>query len=139
MNYISSEEFLNQSQKVQTVLKEWWNPQIGDLCYEKDSDLIFCCNGFRKETNEVRYEEIHCVFEWNKKCIIPLLQMHQLIQFIQEKINGKIDICNACNGKGYEVSVDSLDYSKTLLARQTMEADLLQALWKVAIEIAEKI
>lgn len=119
MNFISAEEFLKQSEKVQNKLIEWWEPQIGDILVNKNNNI--------NSTIEVINDEIIAgkVYEVKNKPFIPLLQTHQLIQFIEDEINKKIEIHHYSGG--YEI-----------LDNDDLGNDLLQALWQVTIQIAEE-
>ncbi|NFI80975.1 hypothetical protein FDB14_15270 [Clostridium botulinum] len=115
MEYISAEEFLKQPVEVQNVFLEWWKPSEGDLF---TNDIL---GGFGVITQDKLF----------KNGLIPLLTEGQLRNFIEHKINKKVDIIHYIN-EGYILVVDEdIDYSN-------LGHDLLQAYWKVAIEIASK-
>lgn len=123
MNYIGSRQFSEQSKEVQNVFMEWWKPDLGDLFIDKfDYNCkIKCISMF-----------VGSKFNGNldKKDSIPLLQMHQLIQFIEDKTNKTI---------GIEVNRDLNNVTIAIMDKtvRLFQCDLLQALWKVAIEIAD--
>lgn len=130
MNYISSEEFLKQSEKVQKVLLDWWKPEITNLYTDKYE---------RNRMIEFERDITHIKLLKSNKTI-PLLQMHQLIQFIENKGYKFVSVNNY-------IEVDKKQMwtakaFKTMMQLQpsfeTFEEDKLQALWKVAIEIAEE-
>ena len=38
MNFISAEEFLKQSEKVQKILMDWWTPSWSDLVLDENQE-----------------------------------------------------------------------------------------------------
>lgn len=136
-NYITAEEFLKQSDKVQKELLEWWKLNVNkmDLCSQEmgDRDLF---------TNKVKicHEKLcilnnrHIEYIKSKKIkVIPLLQIHQLIQFIGDKtVYHSIELFNQPNVITITVA------TRTKMIRETFYEDLLQALWKTAIKIVEE-
>lgn len=122
MEFISAEEFSKQSDKVQKVFLEWWNPSIGDIC------------AYKMGSNIKKY------YLWKMVCItseydikgklhdIPLLTEGQLRKFIEDNTYCKLNIGTIGNIiKIYEKELDI-----------PFQTDLLQAYWKVAIQIAEQ-
>ncbi|WP_461614355.1 hypothetical protein [Clostridium sp. Marseille-QA1073] len=82
MSYIPAEEFLKQSEKVQRELLEWWQPQIGDLTTSK----------YPMEISFVKSQrDIEALKYYKGKPFLPLLQIHQLIKFLEDKINCKVE------------------------------------------------
>ncbi|NHI47996.1 hypothetical protein FDE94_08960 [Clostridium botulinum] len=127
MNFISIEEFLKQSKKVQSVLLEWWNSipknkRIYDLATYKDKKMVEIVWFYPSKT-------------W--KDLIPLLQMHQLIQFIEDKTNTKYDIIYS-NGKNQFINFYNMNVDEDKPIYKINEHNLLQALWQVTIKIAEE-
>lgn len=142
MEFISAEEFLKQPKEVQEVFLEWWEPSIGDLFswiknnYEYENDLrkLECCNS----DNIVEMTKIFKGI--NEGDRIPLLSEGQLRKFIEDKTEGKVEFYpdvyygeryytimirdSGCGGDDPEFEVDA--------------DDVLQAYWKVAIQIAEQ-
>ncbi|ENK0837106.1 hypothetical protein AB2Z22_000412 [Clostridium botulinum] len=121
MNYISEKEFRSQTEKVQNNLIEWWNSipknkRIYDLAIIKNSDMA-----------EIVWYYPSGVW----KDLIPLLQMHQLIDFIEEKTNEKFKLDYDVRN-GYNICFYNRDDI------WTYKHDLLQALWKATIKIAEE-
>ncbi|WP_252254490.1 C15orf41 family protein [Clostridium sp. ZBS12] len=124
MEYISAEEFLKQSMNIQQEIWNWWKPSKGDLF---ENDLI---GGFGVITGEKKL----------KNGLIPLLTEGQLRQFIEDKtgcfintvpfkINTRVDLVN--------VNKDADGFFERELYHLHENHDLLQAYWKVAIEIAK--
>lgn len=133
INYISAEEFLTQPEKVQKVLLDWWKDNISILDFYKTRSIL--CGSIHVNNEE----QIKAI----KKFIsdtIPLLKVDQLIKFIEDKTKYKVIFEYTCVGN---VVVKMLFNNKTNGSLEckrkfnTMEIDLLQALWKVTIEIAK--
>lgn len=132
INYISAEDFAEQSEKVQRVLLDWWKDNIKTLDFYKTRSIL--CGAIHVN-NEEQIKSI-------KKFIdetIPLLRMDQLMQFTQEKgykfvsLNNYIEVDKKqmWTAKAFETM---MQFKPSF---ETFEEDKLQALWKVAIGIAE--
>lgn len=133
MKYISAEEFLEQSKKVQQVFLDWWEPQIGDLFVwnysdERENDLhkLQCCTS-KSVTNLTKCNK--GLKEGNR---IPLLTEGQLRSFISDISNRYVDL--------HYVDIDTDKY--IVIADKTYITECiepLQAYWKVAIKIAKEL
>ena len=136
MEYISAEEFLKQPTEVQKVFIEWWQPSFGDLILspwveygeefsgpdrirENITVIDRICD--KKDFKE-HLSEIDC---------IPGLTEGQLIKFIEDKTEKKITIIEFDYDHWNIVSKFGFTYI-------TDKADLLQAYWEVACEIAKE-
>lgn len=120
MEFISAEEFLKQPHKVQKVLQEWFIEK-----FETSNEFdLFNYNG-----EDLCYKNIldrNCNFDI-EDCI-PLLTEGQLRKFIKDNTYCKLNIGTIGNIiKIYEKELDI-----------PFQTDLLQAYWKVAIQIAEQ-
>lgn len=124
MEFISSEEFLKQPKEVQKIFMKWWKPQPFDL-YIFDKRSL----GLVKKSDE---DYILPYRGWNiwqeKKECIPLFTESRLMQFILEKSTCEVNIGNVLK------IIDI--YRKELCI--PYETDFLQALWKVALEVAKE-
>ncbi|AUN23734.1 hypothetical protein RSJ21_00065 (plasmid) [Clostridium botulinum] len=135
MNYISAEEFLKQPKEIQEVLLEWWQPQRLDLFNTIYGDTSV--NGYFK--GELYYSR-KCggtILEesYLKKNAIPLLQMHQLIEFIEDITNCKIiNIYYFDKRNCYSITLENNEVAKTI---ESSKNNLLHALWEVACNIVE--
>lgn len=127
INYISAEEFLKQSKKVQKVLLDWWKDNINTLDFYKTRSIL--CGAIHV-SNE---EQIKAIKKFIDETI-PLLKMDQLIKFIEDK-NYFIELNNFSKTKK-QVCVYK-DLNQVHSSYYGNEEYLIQALWKVAIEIAE--
>jgi hypothetical protein len=128
MEYISAEEFLKQDIDIQIVFMEWWIPKVGDLFYtneygievylDKKAKGMFGADGF-----------------YTSKKVIPLLTEGQLRKFIEDKDFKIAEISRGeSNDKWYVKTLDKDFYTKYSEGCE----NLLQAYWKVALEIAKE-
>ncbi|MFR8044291.1 hypothetical protein [Clostridium butyricum] len=130
MEFISANEFLKQDEKVRQMFLDWWKPSVGDLFswiknnYEYENDLrkLECCNSDNIVKMTKSFKGI------NEGDRIPLLTEGQLRKFIEDNTYCKLNIGTIGNIiKIYEKELDI-----------PFQTDLLQAYWKVAIQIAEQ-
>ena len=122
MEFISAEEFLKQDEKVQETFINWWEPAKGDLF---ENNLI---GGFGVVIDNKKH----------KNGLIPLLTEGQLRKFIEDKTGG-IETIEHYIGIG-EYDIKTLPLVDGIYENDIYEDlgdDLLQAYWKVAIEIAK--
>ena len=133
MNYISAEEFLKQPVEVQKVFKDWWKPQKGDLYAPHEfSNMVRCLECDGKSEGVIANPEV-------KDKIFPLLTECQLRQFIEDKTGCKIETVWISSTPEYYITlVDNKDSNIIIRNYFDLGEDLLQAYWKVAIEIAEE-
>ena len=132
MKFISVEEFLKQDEKVQETFINWWKPDIGDLFKYKETDEHDCI-------------EVECIQSKNRLRtisfaeVIPLLTEGQLRKFIEDKTGGIENIEYFIGIGEYDIKtmplVDGI-YEHDIY--EDLGDDLLQAYWKVAVEIASK-
>lgn len=113
MEYISREEFLKQSDKVQREFKEYFDGE----------SMLFWNN--------------ECLVYWGFEDILintPAITEGPLRKFIEDKTKYKIDI-NYYEINGYDLALTEgkTNYFNYL----DLGHDLLQAYWKVACEIAK--
>lgn len=132
-NYIEAKQFLEQSEKVQKAFIEWWEPKAFDIfnltvqCEygEQSKDLVIT-------TSDIEKYGIGFFTDGMDGGAIPLLQMHQLVAFIEDKTKGKIDIINYVYGIEITIRIKTKYKLFTNLG-----FDLLQALFQVACKIVE--
>ncbi|EKS4345024.1 hypothetical protein [Clostridium sp. CTA-6] len=130
MNYISAEEFLKQPNEIQKVLINWWNDNLSE--------------GFLYTYNS--YKTCLMIFKQNENMnnvqggIIPIFQLYQLIQFIEEKTKGKLEI--SFHYGSYRIWSHELDNNFICTGKyyffDKLGKNLLQALWQVACKIAQE-
>ena len=127
MEFITAEQFLKEDKEVQEVFINWWKPKIGDLFkynYGYSNIEIINLKSIKEDVEESKYSA-H---------IIPLLTEGQLRQFIEDKIKTKLRIIPT--NIGYRIIY--LPGKGTDLIDKCYEGDLLQAYWKVAVQIAKE-
>ena len=143
MKFISAEEFLEQPKEVQKVFIDWWNPSIGDLYlntpgnredFEQIVEVIYS-----QELANDAYNNKNCNMKESRGDYFPLLTEGQLRKFIEDKTGGIETIEHfICIGE-YDIKtlplVDGI-YEHDIY--EDLGDDLLQAYWKVAVEIASK-
>lgn len=135
MDYIEVEQFLEQPEKVQKSLREWFKGNMQPYNFYKTtgkrSDIIFIKD---KSQIEVIKDFINDV--------IPLLTETQLRRFIEDKTGGKVDLAffdEDEEHKGYLIEVWTYKPYERIKKFEYLSDDLLQAYWKVACMIAEEI
>lgn len=145
MEFISAEDFLKQSDKVQKVFLEWWRPSKGDLVSHIDNandnnlNISIIVDYFSYGENWKKYPVKGYNIETNvtmdiSKNFIPLLTEGQLRKFIEDKTALKLEITQFEDGE-WNLSL----YKNGLRYIEIDDMDLLQAYWRVAIQIAEKL
>lgn len=129
MEYISAKEFLKQPKEVQAVFKEWFIEQ-----FEKSNDFDL----FNYNSEDLCYKNIldrNCNF--NVEDCIPLLTEGQIRKFIEDKTGCKIEI--VWDGLDHDIYlVDKITGYLTIKDYINLGEDVLQAYWKVAIEIVKE-
>ncbi|MDU7363015.1 hypothetical protein [Clostridium sp.] len=131
MEFITVEQFKEQSKEVQKVFLDWWKSNISEV------DLI----GYIGKSKA--YEECFpsLVRNINIKCfeigieIIPLFTEGQLRKFIEDNTRYKIESNLYRNGYDIYLCEDDGCYIK---AYESVDKDLLQAYWKLACMIAKE-
>lgn len=132
MEFISAEEFLKQPHKVQKVLQEWFIEK-----FETSNEFdLFNYNG-----EDLCYKNIldrNCNFDI-EDCI-PLLTEGQLRKFIEDKTEFPILKIELINGR-YDIYTQykAIDNYSDICVYDELGENLLQAYWKVAIQIAEQL
>ena len=151
MDYISAEQFLQQSEKVQESLKKWCELNLQEHDWVDLEGLMI----YIEEVKDTRKDNIdvgrvfyigHSLF-WTPiydPDITPLITESQLRHYIEEKIKGKIDV--TFDGKDNDLwkirmsfyTYDNDDECFNYLTKEIITAsDLLQAHWQVACKISE--
>ena len=132
MEYISAEEFLKQPKEVQEVFLKWWQPSEGDLFIFDVNKLdfkecvLFVMDDYIRGINAL----------YNPNECIPMLAEGQLRKFIEDKTNRLVEpYLNVY--KQYNFMLVNRKNEEFVLYESRKE-DLLQAYWKVAVQIASK-
>ena len=123
MEFITAEQFLKEDKEVQKVFIDWWKPSIGDLFkynYGYSNIEIINLKSIKEDTEKSKYSA-H---------IIPLLSEGQLRKFIEDKVGTKYIELVYYSETGYYIYVEDLFF-------EDLGEDLLQAYWKVAVQIAK--
>lgn len=130
MKVIGAEDFLKQPEEIQKIFINWWKCELGDLfiknvCIDDDCEDIECLD---MDTEC----DIEGDWEYFKTVAIPLLSEGQLREFIEDKTGHKVDCC-FYEGK-YDINI--CEYNGLYIKKyKDVDSDLLQAYWKVAIQI----
>ena len=140
MEFIEPEEFLKEDKEVQEVINNSIKLNIGDRIYHKLSKKYYIYLG---EYNEVFWN----VFDLEDKCTSVVCKDYfyrclcegQLRKFIEDKTGYKISKVFL---NKFEVGEESLKRYYIHLANfrifMNQSNDLLQAYWKVAVQIAKE-
>ena len=150
MEFISANEFLKQDEKVQKVFLDWWRPSKGDLVSHIDNandnnlNISIIVDYFSYGENWKKYPIKGYNIETNvtmdiSKNFIPLLTEGQLRRYIEDKTEFPILKIELINGQ-YDIYTQykAIDNYSDIYVYDELEEDLLQAYWKVAIQIAKE-
>ena len=143
MNYITEEQFLEQSEKIQLMLLDWWKPQDNDLVSErllvpKTNDGFYTGDYYRFEADITLFKDKTS----GETETIPLFNETQLRGFIEEKTYGEFSFVEAKyyynndNDCGYSISSSITSSDRMEYKMNTV--NLLEAYWQVACKIAEE-
>lgn len=129
MQYISAEEFLKQDKEVQEVFWDWWTPRKGNINYSPVRNGI-----------EVVEIENNATQRRNNG-YIPLLTEGQLRQFIEDMTKSNLSCWRDVDGYRiylFTYQKDEEDYKCIEIKDFKQLGDnVLQAYWKVAVQIAK--
>lgn len=155
MEYISAEEFLKQPKEVQKVFLDWWKENVKqyDLFYRKFNDerqkyIVIKSEGYELETLTLRNKKISggrdsWTEAWDIQFIcdiVPLLTEGQLRKFVEDKTSSIIEIKFDLMIDEYYFYLNSIEENVEDFGRieEDLGTDLLQAYWKVALQIAKE-
>lgn len=140
MEFITVEQFKEQSKEVQKVFLDWWGANLSDF------DLIgYIGNSTAyKECfpSLVRNVAIVC-FEMGIE-IAPLFTEGQLRKFIEDKSNGIVKLIqwhiedSQISKRGYAIDILRKNEYHVTYHYKDLGDDLLEAYWKVACMIAKE-
>lgn len=132
MEFISADELLKQPKEVQEMFVDWWKPSVGDLycnLYNGQQNNILVVNNVQLELFKTFSDDI-------KKYGVVLLTESHLRRFIEDKTNGKIESYYAWDY--YTIAIRNTSCGGDDPQYDTEETDILQAYWKVALEVAKE-
>ena len=133
MEFITAEQFLKEDKDVQEVINNSIKLNIGDRVYHKLSKKYYIYLG---EYNEGFWN----VFDLEDKCTSVIckdyfcrcLHEGQLRKFIEDKTGAKYIELEHYLKTGYDIYIENMLF-------EDLGNDLLQAYWKVAVQIAKEI
>ncbi|VYU53252.1 hypothetical protein [Clostridium butyricum] len=144
MEFISAEEFRKQPVEVQKYFIDWFleNKSVTDLVQVElhpVAEIKLYSEGFQDSKLQFEYKKEY-QFKGKKINgkyeITPLLTEGQLRKFIEDNTNCHIEIIVGISGYVFVLrSKETLKEEKRI---SVLKRDLLQAYWKVAIQIAEQ-
>lgn len=123
MEYISVEKFLKLPKEVQDIFWNWWKPSKGDINYSPVRNGI---EVIEIENNSNQRRNLG---------YIPLLTEGPLRKFIENKTEYRVDCCLYEGTCDINICENNVLYIKKY---EDIDKDLLQAYWKVAVQIAEQ-
>ena len=126
MEFITAEQFLKEDKKVQEVFINWWKPSEFDV-YSIKEDLSShrVC---KSDIEDYKNDELYNI---KSGYCIPLLTEGQLRKFIEDKTGVKYIGLEHYLKTGYDIYVEDMIF-------EDLGNDLLQAYWKVAVQIAKE-
>ncbi len=141
MQYISTEEFLKQDEKIRKDFIDWWQPEFGDLFLEdyrnEDSEInVVGCVPINKK----HFEDYNGKIHYKTDLTIPLLTESQLRNFIEENLDG-CNIYFESYTNGDTKLIVEYEYNKGIedcdVAEYETECDdMLEGYWEIACMIA---
>ena len=137
MEFITAGQFLKEDKEVQEVFIDWWKPSTGDL-FKEGKGKYALHKAVYVSPNNIGDTDIFCALSedrfYKKEKVVPLFTEGQLRQFVEDKIKTKLRIIPT--NIGYRIIY--LPGKGTDLIDKCYEGDLLQAYWKVAVQIAKE-
>ena len=128
MKFISAEEFLKQDKEVQKVFNEWWQPKECDIYFDFADITAKCIYYLGNSTKLYKSYNNDRSF---RECMRPLFTETLLREFIEDNTGGKLRIIEL-DGSNYNIVGEHKVFTN-------MDSDLLQAYWKVALEVATMV
>ena len=126
MENITAEQFLEQPKEVQKIFLDWFENNA-------DSYDLVCTD------TKIKYISFYGDLEFGEKAdYFPLLTEGQLRKFIEDKTGCYIDISHNSMDTCIQLCDKEDEYPIEEWEWQYLSNDLLQAYWKVAVEIASK-
>lgn len=146
MEFITVEQFKEQSKEVQKVFLDWWKPRIGDI-------FIFNTDEYDNSDSNIgvlgSIKQINITRRSNGEYRIPLFTEGQLRRFIEDKESCLLDIkvenlhdnYNDYTVIGWEINrfEYGIEFGRILFEDCIKAKDLLQLYWKVACSVAKEV
>ena len=146
MEFITVEQFKEQSKEVQKVFLDWWKPRIGDI-------FIFNTDEYDNSDSNIgvlgSIKQINITRRSNGEYRIPLFTEGQLRRFIDDKESCLLDIkvenlhdnYNDYTVIGWEINrfEYGIEFGRILFEDCIKAKDLLQLYWKVACSVAKEV
>jgi hypothetical protein len=133
MEFITVEQFKEQSEEVQKIFLDWWNPSVGDI-------FIFTTDEYDNSDSNIgvlgSLKQISITRSSKGEYRIPLFTEGQLRKFIEDKNNGKVESYYAWDY--YTIAIRNTGCGGDDPQYDTEETNLLKAYWKVACMIAKE-
>lgn len=134
MEFISVEQFLKEDKEVQKVFIDWWKPSTGDL-FKEGKGKYALYKAVYISPNNIGDTDIFCALSedrfYKKEKVVPLFTEGQLRKFIEDKTGVKYIGLEHYLKTGYDIYVEDMIF-------EDLGKDLLQAYWKVAVQIAKE-
>lgn len=141
MEFITLEQFKEQSKEVQEVFSDWWEPSIGDI-------FIFNADEYDNSDSNIGVlggiKQINITRRSKGEYRTPLFTEGQLRKFIEEKVNGIVKVIqwhiedSKVSKRGYAIDILRKNEYHVTYHYKDLGQDLLQAYWKVACMIAKE-
>lgn len=146
MDYITAEQFLQQSEKVQNVLMNWWKPKTGDIIQVTNdkTEIVLEISPITRYVKTVELKS-HRITRVPEDMIVPDFTETQLRHFIEDITGNIIKVIqyhpydNEISKEGYEIDLLDIKHVRVTYCYQSLGKDLLQAYWQVACKIAKSI
>lgn len=146
MEFITVEQFKEQSIEVQKVFLDWWNPSIGDI-YCNEHLVNFEGDKIQRLEVITNTTDINHIKQ-DSRLLCALLTEGQLRKFTEDKAGCLLDIIIENLNNDYYLytvigwKIKEFEYGKEfgrILFEDCIEAeDLLLAYWKVACSVAKE-
>ena len=134
MEFITAEQFLKEDKEVQEVFIDWWKPSTGDL-FKEGKGKYALHKAVYVSPNNIGDTDIFCALSedrfYKKEKVVPLLTEGKIRKFIEDKTGAKYIELEHYLKTGYDINVKNMLF-------EDLGNDLLQAYWKVAVQIAKK-
>lgn len=142
MEFITVEQFKEQSIEIQKVFLDWWKPSVGDL-YCNEFLINFEGDKIQKLEVVTNITDINYIKDVSEFLCV-LLTESQLRRFIEDKTNGIVKLIqwhiedSQISKRGYAIDILRKNEYHVTYHYKDLGEDLLQAYWKVACMIAKE-